>query len=292
MIGLLQKWLTRQIDLVTPHGDRIERFELWLTSPGSRIDNWRVSSDDPPDASDLGNDIYEVILNDHKSRQGGSDSQKYVVLAWLGGDASSHESSHSVTIDTPQLADRDSQFDEEFAPTKTGVLRQLMSHNERSARIASGVSDRMLMALTRQVEELSGENKTLRSELREVQTMREELHNQKMERDLRYANEAVMLEEKQHMMATIRTLIPVAAAKMLPGSSAGGSLPGTLAAQNFMKSLSEPELIGMMEKLTPENRAGFMGLIDVFAKGEPPRTAAETMTADLAEQATRNTGAH
>jgi hypothetical protein len=152
--------------------------------------------------------------------------------------------------------------------TKSGLLGQLMRHNELLSRSLVSCQDSMFRALTRAMEQMSVQNERMRDKHMQQVELTESLLSEQHERDLASVESQARVENISRTAQTIQQYLPVVVSHFLHNKKAGNQEPETASAnassvQKLGKSLmSDPDRMGrIMAELTPEEQAAIMELM-------------------------------
>ena len=263
----LQKWLNRVSGDLTQDGP-VVRYELWHSVEGEesdKIEGWHVGEETT--ALLLGELISDAAETDAETRMG--NPQRYVVFSFRQNTGDSHDSQCPFIVRTNQR-----RIGEDSEPgTERGINTQVLRHSENIHRLMLTANEAMLGRLEREVERERERRQKAEGTLWDMYDKYQEVQNQESERRIR-ENQA---KRKDEFINVLITMLPALAAKFMghnvPPQLAGISEdPRITAVKQFFGTLSEEEVLALMQGLPPEKRINMIQLYEAFEKKQQAST--------------------
>ncbi len=180
----------------------------------SHINTSRWDGNNPP-LEEFRNQLWDSAYA-HASAIGGT--QRFTLKAFEIPDKESERRGaqeapiNNATISVEGMATGDGEPSE--PATQTGLLAQLMRHNQEMMRLTIAATGALTSHLARTVESLSAKNEILMNERVHTIEVMEELYSRKDERDMQKQRVAAEIENKRMMWGKIMELAPIAINKI------------------------------------------------------------------------------
>jgi hypothetical protein len=147
---------------------------------------------------------------------------------------------------------------------KTGLLAQLMRHNEALGRSLVMHQDAMFRSMARVISQVSEQNEHMREKHMEQVEVTEQLLSEQHERELKTAEANARIENISQMAKTVQTYLPVVVSKFMAHKAGGNVAPIDGDAISTLKDslMSDPERMSdIMDKLTDQEKHALIKLI-------------------------------
>jgi len=268
----LVKWLTVQIADIrgTDPDQKIERFELYHTveeSPAERIQVFG-GLEEGVDPQELGQALWEMGENDAATRALGVP-QRYVVWSFRTGNPEMDSQwAFSIRGKTNARGSLD-MGESSDPPTERGVAGAVLRHNEALHRMMMLMTDATAGRLAAELQQERQRRKESEDKMSAMLDMREQLLDQKAERELHTAQETAKARRHDEMMTMFISMAPLLLSQVLGqkgfGADAGAAMRDT-AIGKMLKGLSQEEAMGVIGSLKDNNRMAFMELYKSYAQ--------------------------
>lgn len=146
----------------------------------------------------------------------------------------------------------------EDAPTATGLVGQLMRHNEIHMRTNAATYQVTLGVMSRTIQDLADENARMRRDRADHLNELEEARSRQAERDLEGLRQINADNRKEGVINKITGLLPLVANRMLGGgdpSAAGAGAAMSILASELADSLNQEQMIKIASTLSPNQQA-------------------------------------
>ncbi len=174
-------------------------------------------------------------------------------------------------------AEEDEVLTEE-APTATGLVAQLMRHNEIKERTMMQMLQASLGTMSRTIEDLARENREMRNDRTRHLAELEENRSLQAERDLDLIERNALVQRKDAAFGKVMELLPVVASRFATGGDAGAQGPPAalqVLIKNLVDSLTDDQKARLGTMLTP-NQAILFGEALRVANATPGPTNGES----------------
>lgn len=271
MIPLKQfeSWLRHQLFVNVDDG-HCQKIVVKDVTGSSKIGSNIISIDVPADlngdnADDWIKDNIKLIEETTGADAAGKGgTQTYVIMAY---HETLDKSSARFTIrmqGDPNLEDDDVGSE---PATKSGLLGQVMRHNEAIMRTAALQTATIMTQLQRTTQQQASIIEKLIEEKFNNIDVVEQLLSQKSERDIEVMKASRELEMKERALDTFKQIVPLAASKLL-GPKTTDAAPGPISDTDtqlgaLADSISMDQLNALQQVFTP---AQLMQFMDVFTK--------------------------
>lgn len=259
----LLRWVSNELLPVGDDEDYAlpDRVELWHTvegSPSEHLHSQPITDDD--DAEELTSLLYEKALDDASTRPGGNPERYFVQTVMPEAERHRNRFPFRISGDDKQRHNSFNlghQF--EGLPSEpnneSGALAQVMRHNESLHHNQNIMFQSTTGHLARELEQSRSQVLALQKLHMENLQTREELLDRKHERDMAQRREEARERRHEQFIQLLMGLAPALLPQLLGGAGGtNGADPRLQAVQNFMGSLSEMELAGVMDALEPEHQ--------------------------------------
>jgi len=173
----------------------------------------------------------------------------------------------------------------EDAPTATGLVGQLMRHNEIHMRTAAATYQMTLGVMSRTVQDLAEENQRMRKDRSAHLSELEEARSRQAERDLEGLRQINADTRKDEALKKITGLLPIVAHRLLGGQDQSAASAGTamsLLASELADSLNQEQMLKIASALGPNQQALLAELIRTAKDTKAKVEAAEASKAGQA----------
>lgn len=160
----------------------------------------------------------------------------------------------------------------EDAPTATGLVAQLMRHNEANARTLIQVFQQALGTMSRTVADLSEENRNLRTDRARQLTELEAAKTAELEREVAAAKQIAADARKDKALEQIYDLFPVIKARILGTGTDASETPESILISELADSFSPDQMARIASALTP-NQGVLLGELFQRAKAAKAKAA-------------------
>lgn len=264
-----EDWMRRQV--YDRKGDRATKFVLKHISAGSKM-GAEVSSMDVPES--IEDTFFKACLAEFESAatadaNGVGGIQSYAIQAFCA-DSDKPMARLSFKI---QAEDMDGE--EGFAsepPTKSGIVSQLMRHNEAIMRTSTASVGHLMGLLQKTLDRVSQVNEKLIAEKFDNMDTIQGLLMQKDDREMARKQQESEIASRQAVVERVLQLAPVVVNKLagkplLPAKSSASDLM----VKSLMESIT-PEQIGKLQGiLTPEQQITVYELMQQSQGSETPK---------------------
>jgi len=262
----LQKWVLQIKGDLTEDGP-IARLELYHTvdgEGGERLRVWHAAECGDADADELAQEVWDAAESDAHTHSPGMH-QRYVVHAYRDKeDEPDNVCSFNLTsaLKNNLLGDSDS-------PTTRGERGQQMRHTEALHRMLMQLTEVTAGRMSRDLEATRKRADNAETQVRQLYEMQQNLLDRSHERQLEMAKETQNARRMDKFLGLMMSMTPLILSKVLAGGMPiSAAMPASAARDTSVKkllgSLSEQELMGALEKLTPQNQLAFMELYQSF----------------------------
>lgn len=140
----------------------------------------------------------------------------------------------------------------EDAPTATGLVAQLMRHNEAKERVMVQLFQQTIGTMSRTLSEMSEENRQLRADRRDHLHELEGAKSAELERELKAAAQVAADERKDKALQQLYQLVPVVKARLLSaGQTDSGETPEAILIEALTGSLEPAQMAQIARTLSP-----------------------------------------
>lgn len=231
------------VELVTAQsGGRGDSLGIWERKERPEL------FDGMANVENLATDILK-ISEDHVESYNGGGSHRYVIRTkqHLGG-----QQQHAFRL----FASADESDGGSDPPNATGLVGQLMRHNEIKEKTLVGIVQSTIGTMSHMIRDLAEENREMRRDKNLAANELEEARSKKDERDLESLRQINADKRKDQAFEKIMTLLPVLANRMLGEGAVGATpTPISILANELGESLSQEQQIKIASILAPSQIA-------------------------------------
>lgn len=164
----------------------------------------------------------------------------------------------------------ESQGPGEDAPTATGLVGQLMRHNETNQRVLVQVFQSSLGTLSRTLADMAEENRSLRADRNRQLEDIEKAKSQELERELAAQQQIAADARKDEALRKLYELAPIVKARLLgAGRTENGETPESIIVRELAASLSPEQMAEIARALKPNQTLLLGELINRAGQGTP-----------------------
>jgi hypothetical protein len=225
-----------------------------------------------PLAEDFGVMTQEIGVIATNDAEGLGGVQRYLLVAMhKNDDGFAVGERHTFRI-VGVTEDEDEGMSE--APTKTGLVNQQMRHNEALMKIATMQSTHIISQQALTIQRLTAQLESMQQKHFDTVELMEDLMSKKHERELTAKTQGNKLELQREManklMLLAPTIVNAAAKKRLMKEN---TTPIEQLLHSLFVSFKPEQFNGLMESemFTPDQKMGFMALVESVMKFDPKR---------------------
>ena len=160
-------------------------------------------------------------------------------------------------------------------PNQTGIIGQLMRHNEFSVQMTAKVYQASLGTLTQQLTDLANENRALRRERQDHLRQMEEASSQQNERDMEMARQFEADKRRGETLNKLLQLAPLVVNRLIGGNKGeGGSSGLAVIANKLFESFSPDQIALIGQAFRPEQQMLLAELVN-SARASMPKSDEE-----------------
>ena len=255
------------------HGGPIARIELSQVGMhgNQAVGDWNSFEGMGPEHVTM--QILERAMDDARMQKG---SPRYVVTIFRSAERRQSDGRKWFT-----LAGGGHEFDgveEMEGPTGSGIIAQLMRHNEASARLALLATRDIIVEQRREIMELRSRERNQTQMQVRVLEAHERLINEEHKRALELRNARFEEHKQEQIFQQIMILLPVVM-KLLAGDKSDTIKAAALEQQlrTLFGSMTEQQMFEIMKNLSPAQQMSIMDLNKLITT--PPQSPADAIAA-------------
>jgi len=261
------------------------QLDLVSAQPGMKGDGIRTwDRKESPDVfegqgavENLATEIIRIAEEHAESYGGGNHRFELRTTQYLGGR---QRTAFRIRIDSDEGQPIGSGSGED-APTATGLVGQLMRHNEAKERVMVQLFQQTIGTMSRTMADMADENRQLRSERRDHLHELENAKSAELERELKAASQVAADERKDKALQQLYQLVPVVKARLLSaGQTDVGETPEGILIEALTGSL-EPEQMAQIARSLSPNQMILLG--ELFKRANKKSTKSSPTQASPAQ---------